>query len=239
MKKIGLMLIDDNRLLREGITEIIEQQPDLKILAALGESKKALEKVCDLKPDVLLLDLGLPNQNSLLFMKSLIKKCPKTKVIVMDIVPIQEDILKYVEAGVSGFILKDATSDDFLKTIRSVANEDKVLPSHLTESLFSQIIDHEVTQLKTSELVESIRMTKREREVVVLIADGLTNKEIAQKLHLPVYEVKSHIHNILDKMVLNIRIQFAIYDTPKEGIVTTASSTSAALPKIKTKRGQK
>ncbi|MFA6472372.1 MAG: response regulator transcription factor [Candidatus Latescibacterota bacterium] len=218
MKKISLIVIDDNQLLREGITEIIEQQPDIEIMAAFGESGKALTKVCNLKPDVLLLDFGLSNQNSLLFMKSFIKKCPETKVIVMDVVPIQEAILQYVEAGVSGFILKDATSDDFLKTIRSVANEEKILPPNLTGSLFSQIVDNEVNQAETSKLIQTVCMTKREREIVLLIADGLTNKEIAQKLCLSAGKVKSHVHNIFEKMVLNTRIQFAIYAPPSEDI---------------------
>ena len=224
MKKIGVILINDNRLLRRGITEIIEQQPDLKIMASSGEKKKALKKVCDLKPDVLLLDFGLADQNSLLFIKSLMKNSPETKVIVMDIVPIQKNILQYVEAGVSGFIIKDATSDDFLKTIRSVANEEKVLPSNLTGSLFSQIIDNEANQVGTSKLIQTVRMTKREQEIVLLIADGLTNKEVAQKLHLSVSKVKSHVHTILEKMVLNTRIQFAIYAPLSENDNTTAGS---------------
>ena len=224
MKKIDVILINDNRCLREGITEIIERQPDLKIMASFGENKKALKKVYDLDPDVLLLDIGLPNQNSLLFIKSLMKKCPEIKVIVMDIVPIQKDILQYIEAGVSGFILKDTTSDDLLKTIRSVAHEEKVLPSNLTGSLFSQIIDNEANQVGTSKLIQTIRMTKREQEIVLLIADGLTNKEIAQKLHLSASKVKSHVHTILEKMVLNTRIQFAIYAPLSENDNTTADS---------------
>ncbi len=224
MKNISLILIDDNRLLREDITNIIEKQPDLNMMAAFGNSSKALSKICKMKPDVLLLDLGVPTQNSLMLMKSLLKKCQEIKVIVMDIVPIQEDILQYVEAGVSGFILQDATSDEVLKTIRSVANEEKVLPSNMTGSLFSQIIDNEVNQLAAPKMIQKVCMTELEREIVILIADGFTNKEIAQKLHLSAFKVKSNVHAILEKMVLNTRIQFAIYALPSEDIITTASS---------------
>ncbi|MFC1552049.1 response regulator [Candidatus Latescibacterota bacterium] len=226
MKKICLILIDDNPLLREGIAAIIEQQPDLEIMATFERSKKTLKKICDLKPDVLLLDLSLPN-NNLIFMKNLIKKCPDIKVIVMDIVPIQAEILQYVETGVSGFILKDATSDEFLKTIRSVANDDKVLPSNLTESLFSQIVNNEINLLETSKLIHAVRMTKQEREMVLLIADGLSYKEIAQELQLSVYEVKNHVQDILEKMVLITRIQFDIYNPLFDDINTTAISTPA------------
>ena len=230
MKIINIILIDDNILLREGITEIIDQQPDMKMLATFGESNKALTKISDMKPDVLLLDLGLPNHNSLIFMRSLMRKCPDIKVIVMDIVPIQKDILQYVEEGVSGFILKYATSDHLLNTIRSVANDEKVLPANLTESLFSQIVNSEVNQLKTSNLIQKVFLTKQEREIVLLIAEGLTNKEIVQKLNLSANTVKNHIHNILEKMVLNTQIQFAIYAPPSEDINITDSRNH---PKIK------
>ena len=225
MKQIGVIHIDDNKLLREGIEAIIEQQPDLKIIASFKISKKILNRVCDLKPDVLLLDLSLPNNNSLIFMKNMMKKCPDIKVIVMDIVPIQKDILQYIEVGVSGFILKDATSDDLLKTIRSVAKDEKVLPSNLTESLFSQIADNEVNQLEKSKLIKKVSMTKQEREIVLLLAEGITNKEIAQKLNLSAYIVKSHVHNILEKMILNTQIQIAMYTPMNEEINSTDSSS--------------
>ena len=129
----------------------------------------------------------------------------------MDLVPLQEDVLVFVQAGVSGFILKDATVNDFLKTIRSVVNGAKVLPPHLTESLFSQIVDKAVTESSPSKVIKSVKMTKRERQVIDLVADGLTNKEIAQKLHLSTYTVKSHIHNILEKLALHTRVQIAKY----------------------------
>ena len=104
MKKISLIIIDDNQLLRDGIAEIIKQQPDLQLVAEFSKSRAAQTKVYGLKPDVLLLNHYCPDKNSLRFMKSLMKKCPEIKVIVTDVVPIQKDILQYVEAGVSGFI---------------------------------------------------------------------------------------------------------------------------------------
>jgi DNA-binding NarL/FixJ family response regulator len=129
----------------------------------------------------------------------------------MDLVPIQDDIMRFVEAGVSGFILKDASIAEFTKTIRSVAGGEKVLPPILTGSLFSQIMDYGVNELGPSKLIQSVRMTRREREIVELIAEGLANKEIAYKLNLSIYTVKSHVHNILEKMALNSRVQIAIH----------------------------
>jgi len=218
LKKIRLILIEDNRLLREGIYAMLKKEPDINVVAAFGDGESDLgsNKISGLKPDIVLLDLGLPSQNSLELVKSLIVESPATKVIVMDIIPIQEDILRFVEAGVSGFILKDATVAEFLKTIRSVAGGEKVLPSNLTESLFSQIIDSGVKEMSHPKLIQSVKLTKREREIVSLIAEGLANKEIAFKLNLSIYTVKSHVHNILEKMALNTRVQIAIHSYSNE-----------------------
>jgi DNA-binding NarL/FixJ family response regulator len=211
--KIRLLVIEDNRLLREGISTMLLEHTDIKVVAALGTGENLLQKIRKYTPDVLLLDLGLRSQNSLHLVESVKRKFPATKMIVMDLVPVQEDIFIFVRAGVSGFVLKDATTQDFLNTIRAVAQGTKVLPPHLTSSLFSQIVDDAIngSSKRPSGLMESIRMTKREREVIHLVADGLTNKEIAQKLHLSTYTIKSHVHNILDKLALHTRVQIAKY----------------------------
>jgi len=226
MKKIKLMVIEDNRLLREGITAMLEEQSDLKVVAALGTSENIIQKINSLKPNIVLLDLGLRGQNSLQIVKSVKKSFSITKIIVMDLVPVHEEILEFVQAGVSGFILKDATVDDFLRTIRSVALGNKVLPPHLTGSLFSQIVEHAVNGAEKSKLIESVRMTKRERQVIELIADGLTNKEIANKLHLSTFTVKSHVHNILEKLALHTRVQIARYAHTTEGYTDIVKSIS-------------
>jgi DNA-binding NarL/FixJ family response regulator len=211
MKKIRLIIIEDNRLQREALNIILKKEPDINVVAALGDNDKIFEKILELKPHVLLLDLGLTKLHSLELVKSIKKEYEDTKVIVMDLVPTQDDILKFVEAGASGFILKDATVPEFIKTIHTVATGEKVLPPILAGSLFSQIIDYGVKELGADKLVKSVRMTKREREVVALIAEGMANKEIAHKLNLSIYTIKSHVHNILEKMALNTRVQIAIY----------------------------
>jgi len=226
MKKIKIIIIEDNRLLREGITSMINEQYDLKVVAALGTSENILKIINSLKPNVALLDLGLRSQNSLNVVKSIRKKFSGTKIIVMDLVPVHEEILEFVQVGVSGFILKDATVDDFLRTIRLVAKGNKILPPHLTDSLFSQIVEQAITGTMKSRLIKSVMMTKREKQVIELIADGLTNKEIAQKLHLSTYTVKSHVHNILEKLALHTRVQIAKYAHTSKGFNEVADSIS-------------
>jgi len=206
MNKIRLLLIEDNRLLREGINAMLKSQRDIKIVAASGNSKDTISKIRQLKPNVILLDIGLRSQNSLRIVEVVKKEFPKAKVIVMDLAPVQGDIIQYVKAGASGFILKDVTPKDFLITIRSVAKGTKILPPHLTETLFSQIIEHAIKQGKTK-LKEAVRMTKREREVIGLISDGLSHKEICHRLHIATYTIKSHVHNIMEKLALHTRLE--------------------------------
>jgi DNA-binding NarL/FixJ family response regulator len=216
--KIRILLIEDNRLLRDGLTVMLKKQQDMDVVATVGNGENILSILRKYKPEVLLLDLGLRDRSSLNLVKIVKKNSSDAKIIVMDLIPMQADVFEFVQAGVSGFILKDATVIDFLKTIRSVARGFQVLPSNLTGSLFSQIVEHAVKGSKPSALLESVRMTKRERQVIELISDGHTNKEIAQKLHLSTYTVKSHVHNILEKLALNSRVQIAKYAHDSEKI---------------------
>ena len=211
MKKIRILLIEDNRLLREGLAAMLKKQKDMNVVETVGNGENILAILRKYKPEVLLIDLGLRNRSSLNLVKLVKKNFPTSKVIMMDLIPVQADVFEFVKAGVSGFILKDATVNDFLKTIRSVAKGLQVLPPNLTGSLFSQIVEHAISGSNPSALIDSVRMTKRERQVIELIADGHTNKEIAQKLHLSTYTVKSHVHNILEKLALSTRVQIAKY----------------------------
>ncbi len=226
MKKIRILLIEDNRLLRDGITSMLKKQSDMHVIASVGNGENILQMMGKFKLDIVLLDLGLRNQNSLQVVKLIKKHFQEIKIIAMDLIPLQSDVFEFVQAGVSGFILKDANVTEFFKTIRSVYQGAQVLPPHLTGSLFSQIVEHAINGSKPSAIAEAVRMTKRERQVIELIADGFTNKEIAQKLHLSTYTVKSHVHNILEKLSLHTRVQIAKYAHISESYKTAIDTTS-------------
>jgi DNA-binding NarL/FixJ family response regulator len=225
MRKIRLLLIEDNRLLRDGILGILKPHKDIIIIAASGDGKNALAKIKQLKPNVVLLDLGLRSQNSLHVVEIVKGEFPQVKIIVMDLAPVQADILQYVEAGANGFILKDASLNDFLITIRTVNEGATVLPPVLIDSLFSQIIENAVREGK-SKLKEAVRMTTREREVIGLLSEGMSNKEIGQKIHVSTYTVKSHIHNIMEKLALHTRLEIANYSYTAQTLKTIAKSIS-------------
>ena len=225
MKKIRLLLIEDNRLLRDGIFSILKPHKNILIIAASGDGKHTLVKIKQLKPNVVLLDLGLRSQNSLHVVEIVKKDFPEAKIIVMDLAPVQADVLQYVKAGANGFILKDASLNDFLITIRTVNEGATVLPPLLIDSLFSQIIDNAVREGK-SELKKAVQMTQRERDVIGLLSDGMSNKEIGQKIRISTYTVKSHIHNIMEKLALHTRLEIANYSYTDETLKTISKSIS-------------
>ena len=225
MKKIRLLLVEDNRLLRDGILTILKPYKDIAIVAASGDSNSTLTTIQKLQPNVVLLDLGLRSQNSLHLVELVRKEFPEAKIIVMDLAPVQADILQYVKAGANGFILKDASLNDFLITIRSVAEGSTVLPPLLVDSLFSQIVEHAVREGKPK-LKSAVKMTKREREVIGLLGNGMSNKEIGQKMKISTYTVKSHIHNIMEKLALHTRLEIANYSFTDQTLKKITDSIS-------------
>ncbi len=219
IKKIKILLVEENRILREGISSLLKKQTDMKIIANVVSAENIMEQIGALKPDIVLLDLGFRGQNSLQLVKQIMVQFKEAKIIGMNLIELQADVLEFIQAGVSGFILKDADTIRFIKAIRKVNGGLKVLPPPLTGSLFSQITESEKTEKKASILNHLVRMTTREKQVIKLISDGLTNKEIAQELNVAVYTAKSHVHNILEKLSLSTRAQIAKYahlnDPPK------------------------
>lgn len=210
LKRIRILLIEDNRMLRDGIKGLLNAQKDLSVVAAFAGNRDTLLKARTTRPHVVLLDVGLRNENGLRVVATLAKELPQAKVIGMGLIPSQRDIIECVEAGAAGFILKDATIEDVLATIRSVARGMKVLPPPLTGSLFTHVIEQALRKGKGI-LPNAVQMTKREREIIVLIGEGMSNKEIAHQLSLSTYTVKSHVHNILEKLALHSRLQIAVH----------------------------
>jgi len=210
------LLIEDNRLLREGIAALLNKHSDFKVIARSEDGDAVHQlKSLPLPPDIVLLDLGLEKVNSLKLMGLLQEELPKAKIIAMDILPEHVDVVEFIQAGGHGFILKNAPWEDWISTIKTVATGVKVLPPILTNSLFAQIVEFALNSGKEIPM-HAIQFTPREREVVDLIAKGLSNKDIAESLHIATYTVKSHVHNILEKLALGTRLQIAAYIS-KEG----------------------
>ena len=204
---ITVAIVDDNRLVREALAAMLGRLPDVRVVAAASANGDVLDQAM---PDVLLLDAGLGDEDSLSVAAAIAKRRSGTKVVIMDLMPTNEDIVQFVNAGVAGFVLKDATFDEFVATIRAVAAGEKVLPPRMTETLFSQIALGGNSRGR-ERVLEDVRMTRREREVIELIGEGLSNKEIAQRLNIAAHTVKSHVRNVMEKLALHTRLQIAAF----------------------------
>lgn len=207
---IALVLIDDNRLLLEGIAALIHSQPGFTVLAACADVAEALEEVREAQPDVVLLDFGLADHDSVSLTATVRSEVPTARVIVMGLLPTLEDVAEYVRAGASGFLMKDASFEDFVATIRAVAAGGEVLPDALTPSLFTQVARNAAGSMRPRTL-DAVRLTNRELQVIELLGEGLSNKEIAARLHLAVHTVKSYVHNVLEKLALRSRLEVAAF----------------------------
>ena len=208
MKKIRILVVEDNRIMNDGITTLLNKQADMHVVSTIGSGNNILLKASQAKPHVILMDVGLKKLKESLVVELIKKNIPEAKLIGMGLLPLQADIVEFVEAGASGFILKNATIREFLATIRSVVKGEKILPPSLTGSLFSHVAELALKKGK-GKIVNAVRMTKRELEIIALIADGQSNKEIARQLNIATHTVKSHMHNIMEKLALHNRLQIA------------------------------
>jgi DNA-binding NarL/FixJ family response regulator len=207
---ISIVLIDDNPLLLEGLETLIREQPGFNVIVASANIIEVLHKVREAKPRVVLVDVGLHEDDSLRLTATIHAEVPDAKVIVMGLLPQHEDVADFVGAGASGFLMKDASLDDFVSTIRLVASGTEILPGRLTGSLFSQIVTRAIAGEK-SPVLEAVRLTQRERHVVELLGEGLSSKEIAARLHVALHSVRSDVRNVLEKLALHARLEVAAF----------------------------
>jgi DNA-binding NarL/FixJ family response regulator len=205
---ISIALIEDSRLVSDGISSLLNRQPDLRVVSNGGCD---MSQIGDVEPHVVLLDVSAANGESLRVAERVRSVYPGAKVIAMDLRSVQHDLVDWVHAGVSGFITKDATLDDLVRTIRSVMGGAKVLPPEMIGALFSQISKSSADRAAGGGASDHSRLTPREEQVTALIAEGLSNKAIATRLHIATHTVKSHVRNIMEKLALRTRLQIAAY----------------------------
>jgi len=204
-----MVLIDDNLVAREGLVALIRARSGIHVLASSAEIEEALQKVREAGPDIVLLNLRREGDDRLALAGALHGEVPESRVIIMGLEPAQEDVASLVRAGVSGFIIADASFDTFLSTIHSVAQGIQVLPLELTGSLFGQLRQGVGERPKTTLDVE--RLTNRDRAVTDLIVQGLSNREIAARLRIALRTVKSYVHKVLSNLAVNRRLEVAAF----------------------------
>ncbi len=209
MAVIRVLLVEGNRLLRDGATAILNTQPDIKAVSSGATEGDIRKKVKSLRPHVVLLDISLTREDSLRLMRMTRRWMTRVEIIVMGLTPGSSYMMEFLKEGASGFIPTDASLDQFLSTIRAVANGEKVLPAPSSKALLSRAVEPAIAAGNPERVTETTRMTQREQQILDLIATGYSNKEIATTLSLSIHTVKSHIHHILDKLNLHTRLELA------------------------------
>lgn len=212
---IRLFIADDNRLLREGLVAMLAEQEGIVVIGAAASGRKAVEQIKDVRPEVALIDIGMPAKDGIEVAQTLHCDAPEVKVIILGMCDLATEIMASIEAGAAGYVLKEASFDTLVETIRAVHRGESFSSPRMTASLFSRIA--ELTGERVLKIpLSSVKLTPREVEIVNQIAEGLSNKEIAQQLSIETQTVKNHVHNILDKLQLHNRLQAVEYAREKK-----------------------
>ena len=203
---IPVVVVEGTRLLRERITTMLRAR-GIRPVTTARDADDALRQIRRTKPRVVLLDSVIGREDARRFVAAVASMAPNAKIVVMDIGPNHCDAIELLRLGAMGFIVKDAAADDFLTTIRAVAGGMFVLPAAVAAAVHAELAGgHTARRLRGT----ASRLTARENEVRSLISTGATNKDIARELHIAVDTVKSHVHNILEKLGARTRVQIAI-----------------------------
>jgi DNA-binding NarL/FixJ family response regulator len=202
---IRVALADDQALVRTGFRMIVQSQPDMQVVGEAEDGIQAIELVSKHRPDVVLMDIRMPNLDGIAATK---RVSGQTRVIILTTFELDEYVFDALAAGASGFLLKAAPPEDLVKAIRVVAQGDALLAPSITRRLIEEFAKHpERTPRKTKALQT---LTEREQEVLKQVAKGLTNAEIAAHLHVSETTVKTHVAHLLDKLDLRDRVQAVI-----------------------------
>ena len=208
MEGIKVLIVDDHSLVRQGLKQLIELEKDIKVIALAGDGEEAILKAQQLKPDITLLDINMPNINGIQTLRRLKDMDNTIKVIMLTFHEDREYLFETINLGANGYVLKDAESESLIKAIRDVyKGESYIYPTLATELVKEFNRRGEKDEQKTN----SSSLTKREYEVLTLIAEGFNNREIANHLFISEKTVKNHVSNIFKKINVNDRTQAAIY----------------------------
>lgn len=211
MKKIRVLVVEDQAVVREGIVAILSFQPDIEVVGQAGDGLEAVEQARLTRPDVILLDLVMPRQDGLTTIPKLKEVMPDVHILVLTSFAEGERVFQAIKAGALGYLLKDATRDQLLQAIRDVARGQGSLQPSVAMKMIQEM------HRPASDSWAPEPLTRREEETLRLIARGLTNQEIAAKLGVHERTVAKYVSNILDKLHLANRTQAALYAV-REGL---------------------
>jgi len=209
---IRVLLVDDQPLLRAGFRMILEAESDIAVVGECGDGRTAIDQSRALLPDVVLMDIRMPHLNGVAATEAITNSARDhgPRVLVLTTFDLDEYVIEALRAGASGFLLKDVPPDDLVDAIRRVASGDAVVAPKVTRQLLDLVADH-LPSGQPAPSTELDDLTEREREVLLLVAKGLSNGEIAAHLVVSETTVKTHVGNVLTKLGLRDRVQAAVF----------------------------
>ena len=222
---IRVLLADDQALVRTGIRMIVDAQPDMRVVGEAGDGSEAIDRAHELAPDVVLLDVRMPHLDGLEALPQLVAAPGAPRIIVLTTFDLDEYVFEALERGASGFLLKGAPADQLLAGIRAAAAGDALIDASVTRRLIARFVARRPASPPAGADLESL--TDREREVLELLARGLTNAEIADRLVVSGATVKTHVARVLAKLGLRDRVQ-AVILAYEAGLVTPGAGTAGS-----------
>jgi DNA-binding NarL/FixJ family response regulator len=212
VEKIRILLADDHTLMRSGIRALLEDEPDLTVIGEAEDGRSAVAQACKLGPDLVIMDIAMPLLNGLEATRQIRQQCPHVRVLILSMHDNEEYIRQVLEAGAMGYILKDAAARELISAIRSVYRGEAVLSPAVTRL----VIEDYLRWGGTRPQAESDGLSPREREVLQLIAEGYTNKQIAEILSISIKTVQAHRNNLMGKLDLHDRGELIKYAIQKK-----------------------
>jgi DNA-binding NarL/FixJ family response regulator len=215
LPQIRIILADDHTIIRSGLRLLLEQQTDFKVVAEASDGREAVTLVALHHPDIAILDIGMPELNGIEATRRIAAENPSTQVVILSMHSDEGYVLRALKAGARAYILKNSAEADLIRAVRSVADG----KSFFSPVISKMLLEDYVRQIRDKQVEDSYDLlTPREREVLQLIAEGKTNKEVANILHLSVHTVDAHRGNILQKLNLHGIPELILYAVRK-GII--------------------
>jgi two-component system, NarL family, response regulator NreC len=216
MRKIRILLADDHQLMRSGLRLLIEQQSDLAVVGEAADGREAVALAKSLRPDVVVMDIAMPNLNGIEAAHQITQNQPEIAVIMLSMHPDESYVLRALKSGAKGYLLKDSAESDLIQAIRAVGQG----KSFFSPAVSKVLLDDYVRKLKRSGAEDAYDLlTAREREILQLVAEGKSNKDVANLLNLSVYTVETHRSNIMQKLHLKGVPELTLYAVRK-GIIS-------------------
>ena len=201
---IRVLLVDDHEMVRLGVSSYLSIQSDVEVVGEAENGGEGYEKAMDLRPDVILMDLVMEVMDGIESTKKILKDWPEAKILIVTSFIDDEKVYPAIEAGASGYLLKTSTAHEIANAIRKTYNGERVLEPEVTTKMMEQLSNRNRHVLHEE-------LTNREQEILLLIAQGMSNQEIADELFITLKTVKTHVSNILAKLEVEDRTQAAIY----------------------------